>query len=400
MDDTRHPLPIHPADPRAHGDHLEGNARRGADRSHDHDHHHEDDGALPRRAFLQLVGAAGLAAGLTACYPPRGGILPYSRQPRDLIPGKPQIYATSMLDRGYATGVLATSWSGRPIKLDGNPEHPATKGGGSNVRLQAEIMSLYDPTRATQLEHRGQAAGWSRFLAWARGGDPAGDGLHFLLSPTSSPLTISLIQRVRQARPRAVFHFWDPIASDEELAATSLVFGEPLLERLHLEKAQVIASFDADFLMEHPFSIRYAADFASNRTVRSSTDGMNRLYVAEGDLTVTGAIADHRLRVRPSLIPELLAELLGEIARSRGKTAPDRASTWSGALLPLASRPPARPWIAGLAGDLLAHQGTGVVVVGPRQPKEAHVLAHAINALLGNVGSTVGFTAPILFEAG
>jgi len=379
MDDDRHPLPLHVEE---HG--------------HDHDHEHEEEPSLPRRAFLQLVGAAGLAA----CYPPRGEIYPYSRQPRELVPGKPQIYATSWIDRGYAAGVLATSWSGRPIKLDGNPDHPATPGGGSSARLQASIMGLYDATRATHMLRDGQAAGWSGFLRWAQGGDPAGTGLRFLLPPITSPLTISLIERIREAKPNAAFHFHDPAATPQVLDAASLVFGQPLLPQLHLDKAQVIASFDADFLMEHPFSIRWATDFAKNRRVRSSTDGMNRLYVVEGDLTVTGAIADHRLRARPSQVPGLLAELLAELARSRARLAPAQAGPWSSALGPLASAPPASPWIAALAGDLLARQGASVVVVGPRQPKEAHVLGHAINSLLGNVGTTIGFTPPVIYEEG
>jgi len=385
-DEGRRPLPLHSGADHGHAHPHE----------HDHDHGHDDHSSLPRRAFLQLVGAAGLAA----CYPPRGEIYPYSRQPREVIPGKPQVYATSLVDRGYAVGVLATSWSGRPIKLDGNPDHPATPRGGSNVRLQAAIMGLYEPTRATHMLHGGQAAGWSRFLKWVGEGDPSGDGLHFLLPPVSSPLTISLIERIREAKPGAAFHFHDPAAAPDVLASAAVIYGEPLLPLLHLEKAQVIASFDADFLMEHPFSIRYATDFGKNREVRANTDGMSRLYVVEGDLTVTGAIADHRLRSRPSLIPSMLVELLGEIARSRGRLAPGPRGYWSEALGPLESLPPASPWIRALAGDLLARQGAGVVIVGPRQPKEAHIVGHAINAILGNVGTTVTFSPPVLYEEG
>jgi len=381
----RRPSPLAPAAP-----------GRGHPHDHDHEHERDDHSTLPRRAFLQLVGAAGLAA----CYPPQGEIHPYSRQPREVIPGKPQLYATSMVDRGYAIGVLATSWSGRPIKLDGNPDHPATPGGGSSPRLQAAILGLYDPTRATHMLQRGQAAGWSRFLRWAREGDPEGGGLHFLLPPVSSTLTVSLIERVRQARPRATFHFHDPAAAPQVLEAAAAAFGAPLLPHLHLDRAQVIASFDSDFLMEHPFSIRYAADFGKNREVRSRLDGMSRLYVAEGDLTVTGAIADHRLRSRPSRVPSLLVELLGELARARARLAPEQAGAWADALGPLAALPQASPWIRALAGDLLSRQGAGVVVVGPRQPREAHVLGHAINSLLGNVGTTVTFAPPVIHEEG
>ncbi|AKU90253.1 Molybdopterin oxidoreductase, iron-sulfur binding subunit [Vulgatibacter incomptus] len=354
---------------------------------------------VSRRSFLELLGAGLVAGGIAACEPPRGEILPYSRQPREVTPGKPQVYATSIVERGYASGLLATSWSGRPTKLDGNPEHPATLGGGSSIHHQAAVFGLYDPTRARTIRRGKQSGSWTSFFTELQESLAPDSRPHFLLEPTSSPLSIEQIRRIRKRLPSATFHFYDPVDHSAELAAARRAFGKLAIQRLHLDRAQVIAAFDADFLMDRPFHIRYAYEYATHRRVRSTSDGMSRLYVAEGEVTVTGAIADHRIRTRPSRIPDLLLDLLGAIARGRARLAPERVAGHGDLLAGVKDRA-SSPWIDVLADDLLAHQGAGLVAIGPRQPEEAHVLVHALNAILGNLGQTVTFTDPVLFEAG
>jgi len=357
----------------------------------------QDDEAVSRRGFLELLGAGVFLGGLAACESPRGEIVPYTRQPREVVPGKPRIYATSMIERGYATGILATSSSGRPTKVDGNPEHPATPGGGSWPNQQASILDLYDPARASGFRKGGQASSWRLFLQEARG--PLREKLHVLMGPTSSPLLIAQLGRLREQLPDAVFHFYDPLHSPSEQEGLRRSFGRPLLRRYHFERAQVIASFDSDFLADPPFRVRYAHDFAENRRVHSAEDGMSRLYVAEGELGLAGALADHRLRCRPSEITALLRSLLAEIGRRQARLSGPGAGKWRRLLPDAAGGQAPHPWIRALANDLLSKQGRGLVLAGERQPAEAQILADLLNELLGNLGETVTFTEPILFEA-
>lgn len=419
MSDRPHKLPVIGASRGSGHSHDHSLGDRPHDHPHDHPHSHphshphdptplgdqdiENEALEPlvsRRSFIELMGAGLAAGGLIACEPPRGPIFPYSRQPRAVTPGKPKLYATSIIERGYASGLLATSWEGRPTKVDGNPDHPATLGGGSWMSQQASIMDLYDPSRG-KLFRRGKGRGsWGLFLGECRTRLSLGAGLHILMEPTSSPSIIGLIRDVRQRFPEATFHFYDPLDSPAELAAATEALGRPALTHYHFDQAQIIASFDADFLADPPFRVRYAGDFAKNRRVRSAEDGMSRLYVAEGELSLVGALADHRLRTKPSEIPSLLLALLAEVARGQQQLTSPGAQPFGPLLSGLASSPRGPNWIQALAKDLLSKQGAGLVVVGPRQPKEALLLGHVLNAVLGNTGHTITYTDPVLFEAG
>lgn len=342
----------------------------------------ENESGILRREMLKLAGA-GLA--LAACEPPRGEILPYVRQPREIIPGKAQSYATSLTERGIAWGVIARSYAGRPVKVDGNPDHPTTLGGGSTPQLQAAIYDLYDPLRGKGIRRGDAEIPWSSLYRTLREVRPGGQGLHFLLEPTSSPLLISQIERVRAAFPRSRFHFFDPLASAGEEEALRQAFGAPRRLRYRFDRAWSIASFDADFTTEPPERIRYAFDFASRRRARNPGDRMNCLWVAEGDLSLVGATADERMRARPSAIPSLLASLVGEIARLGGASL---------------GTPAAPDWIRRLARDLWAKRGASLVLVGDRQPAEAHLACLYANHLLGNFGRTIEVTQPVIFEQG
>lgn len=343
-----------------------------------------DDGeeGLLRREMLKLVGA-GMA--LAACEPPRGKILPYVRQPREIVPGQELTYATSLTDRGIAWGVLVRSRAGRPVKVDGNPDHPSTLGGGSTPQLQASLYDLYDPARAKGLRHGDDEVSWTSFYRTLREGLRDGRGLHLLLEPTTSPLLVTHLERLRSALPRARVHFFDPLASQGEDEALTRAFGSPRQLRPRLDRAWSIASFDADFLTTPPERIRLGFDFSRRRRGLEPGDRRNRLWVAEGDLTVTGAAADERLRIRPTAIPSLLAWLLTELSRLAG----------------VESGGPAAPeWIRRLAADLWKNRGASLVLVGERQPAAAHLCGLAANRILGNLGRTLEVTRPVVFERG
>jgi len=343
----------------------------------------EEEEGLLRREMLELVGAA---MALAACEPPRGKILPYVRQPREIVPGQELSYATTLTDRGIAWGVIVRTRAGRPLKVDGNPDHPTTLGGGSAPQLQASLYDLYDPARLRGLRHGDAEIAWTDFYRALREDLRDGRGLHLLLEPTTSPLLVTQLERLRNALPAARIHFFDPLASAGEDEALRTAFGRPRQLRLRLDRAWAIAAFDADFLMDPPERIRFAHDFSQRRRALRPGERRSRLWVAEGDLTVTGAIADERMRIRPSAIPSLLASLVGELGQLAGE--------------PALPRLPAPDWIRRLARDLWQNRGASAVIVGERQPAEAHLCGLLANRILGNLGNTVEVTAPVVFERG
>ncbi len=341
--------------------------------------------AWSRRDFLGLLGMGGLVA----CSPPRERIVPYVVQPPEVRPGVPSYYASSMVIGGTATGLLVESHVGRPTKIEGNPDHPASLG-ATGLQHQASILDLYDPRRA---RHARGAADWATFVA-RFGGAPlgaqhdTGDGLHFVLAPTSSPLVIRLIEQVRERFPQASFHFHDPLHAPAALEAGRAAFGRVLATQRRFDRAQIVLAIDSDFLGHGPFGVRWAHDFAAGRRVRATDGAMNRLYVAEADLTLTGAAADHRLRAAPGDLPQVLAAI---------------ARALPGSSEPLARLPaelPYRAWAEAVARDLVRHRGRSAIVVGERQPAEVHLLAYEIDRLLGNVGETVAYTEHPIYEAG
>jgi MoCo/4Fe-4S cofactor protein with predicted Tat translocation signal len=352
-----------------------------------------------RRGFLKLLGASIALAGLAGCTrAPREKIIPYASQPPEVTPGVPAHYATAMSIDGYATGLIVESHEGRPTKVEGNPRHPSSLG-SSGATEQASVLSLYDPSRARGVLRNGAPQSFSSFVkAFGPGGAPSGkgEGLHVLMEPTSSPTTIDWLERLRARHPLAKVHFYAPLARDAAWHGAAMVFGRPLEAQVDLSKCDVVVALDSDFLADGPTSLRRSRDFARRRRVRSPNDTMNRLYVVEAALTVTGGMADHRLRARRSDVSQIASALLAEVAatmpNASAKTAPLIAALRSGGAH--------GAWIAALAKDLRAHAGRSVVVVGDAQPAVVHALAHLINDALGNVGTTVTFTEPVIHLAG
>jgi Fe-S-cluster-containing dehydrogenase component/anaerobic selenocysteine-containing dehydrogenase len=359
----------------------------------------EADPTLRRRELLKLLGASVLLAGTTGCArAPRGKIVPYSVQPPEVTPGVAKHYATAMTLGGYATGLVVESHEGRPTKVEGNPDHPASLG-ATGLFEQASILSLYDPARASGVFLKGQPRSWRRLVETLTGGRdraPRLDGTHFLVEPTSSPFAGHLIETLR-ARG-AAFHYYAPVSQNAAWEGSRLAFGRPLDPVFDLERAEVVVSLDSDFLASGPFHCRYARKFADARRVRSKTDVMNRLYVTEPILTVTGASADHRLRAKAREVAAIGAGILREVIGARS------GASWLESLRgPLAQwHEPngAAAWVRAVARDLIAHSGRSLVIAGEGQPDHVHAIAALMNHALGNVGTTVRYVTPALLEAG
>ncbi len=351
-----------------------------------------------RRTFLKLLGASMALAGVAGCaQAPRDDILPYVKQPPELRPGDALHYATTMTLAGYGTGLLVEGHAGRPTKVEGNPEHPASLG-AAGVFEQASVLQLYNPRRARGIRRDTDPALWSDFArALSTGGGPgAGTGLHFLLEPTASPLHAALIGRIRARLPGARFHFYAPLSPNHAWEGARAAVGQPLQPVYAFDRAAVVLSLDADFMASGPYHLRYARDFADGRRIAGPDATMNRLYQAESMLTPTGTMADHRLRLRTGEVPALAAAVLAALGGA-GAGVP---ATLGAALQRFRAAPRAAEWVRACAHDLAAARGRGLVVAGERQPPVVHALAHAMNAALGSIGGTVRYVPSPLVNAG
>ncbi len=353
-----------------------------------------------RRDFVKLLGASAALAGIQACESPHARILPYVNRPPEVVPGVPMEYATTMTLDGYGVGVLAQAREGRPIKIEGNPDHPASLG-AAGVFEQASVLQLYDPHRGEGIRQGERLRSWEylRSVLGEAGEEPlpwpddvpppgrdGGSGLRFLMAPTASPFRIHWIGEVQRRFPGAEFTFFAPTAATADLVGASLAFGRSLAPHYDFAAADVVVSLDADFVDQGPFRLRYAHDFAAARRIRSPSDGMSRLYAATPALDPTASIADHHVPARASEI-ELLAAWLAELVDDPGARVEG-------------VREPLVDWLRHAARDLGRARGRGIVMAGAAMPKEVHALAYLTNEKLGNVGRTLWFTEPQRFGSG
>ena len=330
---------------------------------------------VDRRDFMKLMSASMALAGLAACNRPEQKIVPYVKQPEDLVLGKPIYFATAMTLGGVATGVLATSHEGRPTKIDGNPDHPSSLG-ASNAQIQASILGLYDPDRAQVVYQLGEIRTWSEFVAAlvpiTNTAKTSGAGLRLLTQTITSPTLGAQIQQLLAAYPGMQWHQWEPVNRDNVRHGLRAAFGSYVNAVYHFDKANVVVSLDADFTSTGPGHLRYARDFASRRKVRRGTTSMNRLYSIDCGLSSTAGIADHRWAVKPSQV-----------------------GIWAWQIAKAMLGQPASAEAAAIARDLMKNRGASIVIAGDGQPAEVHWLVMAINQRLGNVGSTITITDPL-----
>jgi MoCo/4Fe-4S cofactor protein with predicted Tat translocation signal len=347
---------------------------------------------IDRRQLVQLLGASIALAGLTACRRPVENIVPFVTPPEELVPGVPKRYATTMPFGIGGYGLLVESHEGRPTKIEGNELHPATAGSAS-AQMQAAILGLYDPDRS---EHplqrsapkaRPAKRAWADFVAAWKSREGAylasgGDGLAVLAPAAASPTLFRLAGDLRQRFPKLRWATWEPVSDENALAGVALLVGKPLVPSYDLSAARVILSLDADLLLSESGAVAHARGFAAGRRLASEKEAMNRLWVVESAFTTTGAMADHRL--------PLPSGRIGAFALALGQALGLPVAAGAGEVPGVPQK-----WIAALAQDLKANAGHSLVVAGRDQPPAVHALALAINAALGNLGTTVTLREPV-----
>src|SRR5579883_1253338 len=335
-----------------------------------------------RRSFLKLMGASLGVAGLAACtVQPKEEVIPYIKQPEEIVPGKPLYFATAMPRSGGAIGLLVRSNEGRPTKIEGNPDHPASLG-AADIYAQAAILGLYDPDRSQSISYMGDIRTWGDFGGAIAGRvgllqSSKGQGLRFLSESITSPSMVAMIQGIMADMPQAKWHQYEPARGNGEITAvggnTNLMY--------RFDKADRVLSLDSDFMSDPSTGVRYARDWAQRRRVSQGSPDMSRMYAVETTVTMTGANADNRIAVRPSELENVasaLASALGAGAATTGQ---------------LTERQQA--FVNAVAKDLLAMKGRSIVIAGEWQSSYVHALAAQINQALGNVGQTVFYGAPV-----
>ena len=337
-----------------------------------------------RRRFLSLMAGSLALAGITACTrQPTETIMPYVEPPENVVPGKPKYYASAVPHEGSAQGVIVESHLGRPTKVEGNRDHPASLG-ATSVHSQACLMDLYDPDRAKEIVRLGVPTTWDAFLIALEEAlqpirETKGLGLRILTETVTSPTYGAQLQALLKEFPAADWHQYDPAGSHSARAAAQICFGRPMNTYYQLSEADIVVSLDSDFLACGSASTRYARDFAMRRK-RSDRLDMNRLYVIESTMTSTGGKADNRLPLRYSEIEPFARELAAAV----GVPGLTNSASFVNAT-----------WVNALAHELKAHRGASVVIPGDTQSPAVHAYAHAINAVLGNTGKSVIYTQPI-----
>src|SRR5438105_1737438 len=281
---------------------------------------------LSRRQFLALMGASLALAGLTGCSvrpAPARNIVPYVRQPEEIVPGRPLFYATAMTLGGTGVGLLVENHLGRPTKVEGNPDHPASLG-ASDIFHQASILTLYDPDRAQTVMHLGQPRTWDDALAALRQAmeqqrTRRGAGLRLLTETVVSATLGGQIQQLTEAFPDAKWHQYEPLARDNAYRGAVQAFGEyaNTYYRFHdlgrnERTADVVLSLDADFLNSGPGSLCYTAAVEVQPTgqaasLRELAEEMERgcveALIILGANPVFTAPADLRFQERMQRVP-------------------------------------------------------------------------------------------------
>ncbi len=334
-----------------------------------------------RRDILKIMAAGAGLAGLVSCRRPEQRIVSFSKGVEDLIPGKPMYYNTVFNLGGVAQPLRVEANDGRPTKVEGNPLHPASQG-AANTWSQGSVLSLYDPDRCQGVMQNGAPSNWEAFAqfakpAFAAAGD--GTGVAFVVERNAGPSWKSTLAAAKAKWPKALFVEFEPLTNDNAVLGAELATGSKAEAHYAFDKAEIVVSLDYDFLGVEGTTVEASKRFSAKRKINKAGDSMNRLYVVEGHYSLTGGMADHRLRLKPSEVATLASDLF-KLVSAEGEPAIDGDAR--------------KKFLGAMASDLKKNAGKSIVAAGPRQAPEVHALALAINQVLGNLGATVNLLPP------
>lgn len=339
---------------------------------------------VSRRSFLRVMGASIALAGFASCRKPVQKILPYSRQPENVVVGNPNYYATSMPFQDVVTGLIVENNEGRPSKLEGNTDHPSSRG-KTNIYHQAGILGMYDPDRSRHPRQDNNKVSLEDFSTFAANHfEDRQQSILFISEANSSPTYNRVKENVTSEFPNSNWVTYEPFGEDNSLEGTYLAFGERLRIQNHFDTANLVVSLDDDFMTPsaHKNNVENAQRISERRRVRSTDDTMSRIYSIENSYTNTGSYADHRLRLKSSQIEAFTYALANRLSDSIGGL-----SAYNNVSNALSSH----EWVENLANELLANRSESIITIGAEYSPAAHATVAAINTALGNAGTTVTY---------
>ncbi len=340
-----------------------------------------------RRQFMRLMAASLALSGLAGCDDdPHDEIVPPVNQAVGSAPGTVLTYASSALLDGFANGVQVKTRDGRPIKIEGNPDHPWSLG-GTDVFGQASVLGLYDPFRSQSVQSDTRASDWAAFrtamvgpLAQLRA--TGGQGFALLLGPTTSPSLAAQVATMQRDWPQMRLYTHMPATRLALYAGTRAAFGRPLETHWRMQGARVVVCLDGDLLDAGPHQVGAARAWADARRAQAAQGGLLTMWAAAPVPNLTSAKADHKLTASPALIAAMARWLLARAAGVPGPALPEDAGRWCEAA-----------WTA-----LDGARGAGLVQAGLHASVAVQEAAQRLNAALGNTGRTVLHTDPILLQ--
>jgi MoCo/4Fe-4S cofactor protein with predicted Tat translocation signal len=345
---------------------------------------------VTRRNFLRLMGASMALAGigLSGCRRPEAYLVPYTKSVEWLVPGKAVLYTTSMPGPAGGLPLVATTYEGRPTKLEGNPLVPSSNG-GTDLFAQATVLDLYDPERARTFIFDGKEVSAQQFDAYLAGVakelvGSKGAGCAILMEAQVSPTRDRFLRTLKERFPQINFYAYDPVGFEEHAAAVLALFGPDIALKPDFGAVDVVVSLDCDFLGTEQ-TLESIRTFSRRRRMHGSEQEMNRLYAVENRYTITGGMADHRFRCAASQIPSFAVKLAKEVAASTN----DRVLNGVVAELKDGGGAFDLVWIKECAADLVARKGRSLVLVGNRFPAWVHGVVLAMNNALGAFGSAL-----------
>lgn len=339
---------------------------------------------VSRRSFLRVMGASIALAGFAACRRPVQKIIPYSKMPEDVVPGKPLFYASAMPFQGALNGIVVENNEGRPSKVEGNEIHPSSNG-NTSIFGQASILNMYDPDRSRYVRKDGERSSVSAFAKFCSEHFSNTDqNIAFVSEANSSPTYNRLKDRAMDKFTNARWITYEAFGEDHALEGTNIAFGQRLRTVNHYDKADTIVSFDDDFLnpAADTNSVENTKQFTDRRSVTSTEDDMSRFYAIESTFSLTGSNADNRLRIKSGEVELFIYALAAELAKSV-----NALSAFSGYTNKFSDH----EWIPVLAEELLANSGKSILTVGRDHKPALHAAVAAMNVALGNNEETVTY---------
>jgi molybdopterin-containing oxidoreductase family iron-sulfur binding subunit len=339
---------------------------------------------VSRRSFLRVMGASIALAGFAACRRPVQKIMPYSKMPEDVVPGNPLYYASAMPFQGALSGIVVENHEGRPGKIEGNEMHPASDG-NTSIFGQAEILQMFDPDRSRYVRKDGERSSVSAFADFcANHFSDTDQNVAFVSEANSSPTFNRLKEQAMDRFSNAQWVTYEAFSEDNALEGTNIAFGQRLRTFNKYDEADIILSFDDDFLnpAADKNSVENTKRFTDRREVMSTDDDMSRFYAVESTFTLTGSNADNRLRIKSGDIELFIYALAAELSQSVSGL-----SAFSGYTNKFSDH----EWMPVVAEDLLANRGSSILTVGRDHKPELHATVAAMNEALGNAGETVDY---------